>query len=154
MGANMEAKVEDRKCSYLANMFRVCIDSYKEDICGRAYSPLCEEEIPFADSSDLLVKMDRLFDRIGYPQAFHEKRSFDTERDTTNAYRGIPKLVRDVQSILQQTGSCYTYDIAVESRRNASWQGIVYNSEGGEIGRFSGEVQLLAMLAKLKVKNE
>lgn len=141
--------MEDRKRSYFTNMFRICIDSYEEDIRGRAYSLLCEDEIPFIGCSNLLVKMDRLFDRIGYPQAFHDKRSFDKERNEANAYRGIPKPVRDAQSILQQTGTCYTYDVAVESRRNASWQGIVFDSEGKEQGRFNGEVELLAMLAKL-----
>lgn len=141
--------MENRKRFYFVNMFRVCIDSYQGDISGRAYSPLCEKEISFAGIGELLLKMDQLFDRIGYPQAFQNKRSFGKNPNVPNAYRGIPKSVRDTDSIMQQMGRRCTYDITVESRRNTSWQGIIYDSEGTEQGRFNGEVEMLAKLAEL-----
>lgn len=145
MGANME----DRERCFCANMFRVCVDSYREDIGGRAYSPLCEEEISFSGIGELLLKMDRLFDQIGYPQAFQHKRSFDGEKGHTNAYRGIPQIVKDTDSILLQIGQHSTYDIAVESRRNTSWQGIIYDLNGVKQGKFDGEVEMLAKLIDL-----
>lgn len=141
--------MEDREQNFLANMFRVCIDSYQEDISGRAYSPLCEEDISFVGIGELLLKMDRLFDYMGYPQAFQNKRSFEEAPEYMNAYRGIPQNVRGIDSILQQKGRHATYDISVESRRNTSWQGIIYNMDGTEQGEFSGEVELLAKLMEL-----
>lgn len=144
--------MEDRKRFYSSNMFRVCIDTYRTDIRGRAYSPLYEGEIKFHGIGQLLVKMDKLFDRIGYPQAFQNKRSFGGERNTGNAYRGVPENVRDTEDILRQMGEHCTYDVAVESRRNTSWQGIIFDSEGNEQGRFDGEVELLAKLIELAEK--
>lgn len=141
--------MEDRKRFYFPNMFRVCIDFNQGDVRGRAYTPLCEDEIVFTGIGELLLKIDRLFDAIGYPQAFQNKRSFDGGQETGNAYKGIPKSVRDPESIWQQMGLCCTYDIAVESRRNTSWQGVIYDSDGAEQGRFNGEVELMAQLVQL-----
>lgn len=134
---------------YSVNMFRVCIDIYAEDICGKVYSPMSVEDITFQGIGELLLKMDRLFDSIGYPQAFQNKRSFDEHDTSGNAYRGIPKAVRDVETILDKEGQCCTYDIEVISRRNTSWQGVVYTMEGVEQSRFDGEVELLENLTKL-----
>lgn len=131
------------------NMFRVCIDTCAGDISGYAHSPLCEEEIVFTGIGELLLKMDKLFDSVGYPQGFQDKRSFENEKRGDNAYRGIPRAVRQTENILEQIGGCCTFDIMVESRRNTSWQGAIYDGEGCEHGRFNGEVELLEKLTVL-----
>ncbi len=141
--------MDKSKRFYSVNMFRVCIDAYQGDISGRIYSPMSVKEITFAEIGELLLKMDKLFDSIGYPQAFQNKRSFEDERQIDNAYRGIPKAVRDAESILDKSGECCTYDIQVISRRNTSWQGVIYGTDGAELGEFNGEVELLEQLTKL-----
>lgn len=137
---------------YSVNMFRVCIDTCQGDISGCAHSPICEREVAFTGIGELLLKMDKLFDSIGYPQAFQNKRSFEEGKNPENLYRGIPKPIRKNEDILEKRGLLCTYDIAVESRRNTSWQGIIYDVEGKEAGRFNGEVELLEQLAKLAEK--
>lgn len=134
---------------YPVNMFRVCIDTHKEDISGRVHSPICVEEIVFTGIGELLLKMDKLFDSIGYPQAFQNKRSFENREQLSNAYKGIPKAVREPEGILKQVGQCCTYDIAVVSRRNTSWQGIIYDVDGLEQGKFNCEVELMEKLTRL-----
>lgn len=142
--------MENNKKFYSANMFRVCIDAYKEDISGRLYSPLSTEEITFGGVGELLLKMDKLFDKVGYPQAFQNKRSFDGEQGVGNAYRGIPKVLRTGENIVAQTGAYSTYDVEVISRRNTSWQGVIYTADGERKGEFNGEVELLALFSTLK----
>ena len=141
--------MENSKKFYSANMFRVCIDAYKEDISGRLYSPLSTEEITFGGVGELLLKMDKLFDKVGYPQAFQNKRSFDGAQDIGNAYRGIPKVLRTGEDIMAQVGEYSTYDVEVTSRRNTSWQGVIYTAEGVRKGEFNGEVELLALFGQL-----
>lgn len=141
--------MENSKKFYSANMFRVCIDAYKEDISGRLYSPLSTEEITFGGVGELLLKMDKLFDKVGYPQAFQNKRSFDGVQDIGNAYRGIPKVLRTGEDIMAQVGEYSTYDVEVTSRRNTSWQGVIYTAEGVRKGEFNGEVELLALFGQL-----
>lgn len=151
-GKGIMRQMENRKSFYSANRFRVCIDSYREDISGRVYSPLCEEEIAFQGIGELLLKMDRLFDRMGYPQAFQNKRSFEHKTETENLYRGIPQTVQDTESIRRQAGRHYTCDIEVESRRNTSWQGEILAVDGSALGKFDGEVELLEKLTELTEK--
>lgn len=141
--------MENNKRFYSVNMFRVCIDTYQEDISGSVYSPLSVDEIAFTGIGELLLKMDKLFDAIGYPQAFQDKRSFEGGKKLGNSYKGIPKAVRSVDSILDKTGESCTYDIEVVSRRNTSWQGVIYDVNGNEQGKFNGEVQLLEKLTEL-----
>lgn len=134
---------------YSVNMFRVCMDACGDYINGNAHSPMCKEKIAFSGIGELLLKMDKLFDSIGYPQAFQNKRSFEDGKGIDNTYRGIPKPVRMPEEILGEYGQVCTYDIEVISRRNTSWQGIIYDVDGTEKTRFDGEMQLLEKLAEL-----
>ena len=69
---------------YPPNSFRVCIDELNNDIIGNIYSPLIEEVIGFRGVEQLLVKMDKLFDAKGYPQAFQDKRTFEMNSERNN----------------------------------------------------------------------
>lgn len=146
--------MEQSKSTYSVNMFRICIDVCGEYISGSAHSPLCREEIAFTGIGELLLKMDKLFDSIGYPQAFQNKRSFEEIKSADNAYRGIPKPIRTAEEILEKCGELCTYDIEVISRRNTSWQGIIYDTDGAEKARFDGDVKLLEKLAEFAKQKE
>lgn len=134
---------------YPVNMFRVCIEENENKISGHVFSPMSMDVISFSDMAELLLKMDKLFDKVGYPQAFQTKRSFADEKENSNAYRGIPDPVRDKSTILTEHGAKATYDVIVTSRRNTSWQGEVYGIDNERKGDFNGEVELLALLTAL-----
>lgn len=131
------------------NAFRVCVDLIEEDISGRIYSPLSEKMIPFAGIGEILVKMDELFDCCGYPQAFQNKRSFDTVKEQKNLYRGLPEKLQNTEDILSHYGKEGTFDLLVKSRQNASWQGVLYDDEGNVLKEFDGEIGLLSILMEL-----
>ena len=133
---------------YPPNAFRICADKIEEDVEGRVFCPLCKEDIHFSGMGELLVKMDELFDAVGYPQAYQDKRSFDRGKGRANAYRGIPQGIRKPEKIISQAGDCITLDIVVTSRRNASWQGEIYDVESRFLGGFSGEIELLENIIK------
>lgn len=137
---------EENNC-YPVNGIRVCIDKSENIIEGRAFSPLKEGCIAFCGVEELLLKIDRVFDENGYPQAFQEKRSFREGAGKQAGYRGIPHPVAEEKTIVGQQGEKATYDIVVDSRRNTSWQGSVYGADGCRIGDFSGELELLKYLA-------
>ena len=134
---------------YPLNAFRICGDRINDDVEGRVFSPLKSDVIRFSGMADLLVKMDELFDRVGYPQAFQDKRSFDSGKEQGNLYRGMPKTEHDDEKILRQAGREGTFDIIVKSRQNTSWQGALYNKEGILLKEFNGEVELLAGMIEL-----
>lgn len=133
---------------YPLNAFRICADVIGDDVEGRVFSPLKAESIPFRGMGELLVKMDELFDRVGYPQAFQDKRSFDKDKERVNLYRGIPEGELKPADIIRETGKVRTFDVVVNSRKNTSWQGCVQTDDGTVLGDFDGEIALLAIILK------
>lgn len=133
---------------YPLNAFRICADAIGDDVEGRVFSPLKAESISFRGMGELLVKMDELFDRVGYPQAFQDKRSFDKDKERVNLYRGIPEGELKPADIIRESGKVRTFDVVVNSRKNTSWQGCVQTDDGTVLGDFDGEIALLAIILK------
>ena len=86
------------------------------------------------------------FDKYGYPQAFVNGRSFDEGGLEGNRYRGMPESVRMDEEILAYRGKYATCDIVVESRRNATWQGIVGDSYGNVLDKFECVLDIMKIL--------
>ena len=133
---------------YPLNAFRICADKVDDDVEGRVFSPLKAESITFSGMGNMLVKMDELFDKVGYPQAFQDKRSFDEGKERANLYRGIPDGELLPEIILAQAGQHKTFDVLVSSRKNTSWQGELYDVDGTFLNSFDGEIELLSSIVK------
>lgn len=140
--------MEFSKNYYPLNAFRICADKIEGDVGGRIFCPLNDEGIQFCGMTELLVMMDEMFDRAGYPQAFQDKRSFEQMKERRNLYRGIPKSVMAPSSIVIQKGKHTTFDVLVHSRKNTSWQGEIYDEDGNFLADFDGEIQLMAAIEK------
>lgn len=130
---------------YPANGFRICVDTEEQDMAGRIYSLLVPEVITYSGWNELFLKMDAVFDQVGYPQAFQEKRSF-TGGTKAASYQGSPKLLQPYETVTHERGLLWTVDVVVISRRDTSWQGIVYDLDRQEIGQFDGELGLMKIL--------
>ncbi len=137
---------EERKPQYGPDCFRFCMDSREKDIAGRVYTPLSESVLQIGSIGELLLKMDRLFNENGYPQAFQEKRTFGVQRREHNTYRGIPPVKRNYADIVQERGRLKTVDIMVYSRRNTTWQGCIALWGTEKKARFKGELELMKTL--------
>ncbi len=135
------------KRSFPLNGLRVCIDSMTDgEISGFFYSPLDKEAHEAHGFEDFVLKADQLFDKYGYPQAYVTGRSFQQELPDGNHYRGMPEAVRTDEEILSFRGKHATCDILVESRKKASWQGVVGDGHGKMIGRFEGVLDIAKII--------
>ena len=130
---------------YPANGFRICVDTEEQDMAGRIYSLLVPEVITYSGWNELFLKMDAVFDQVVYPQAFQEKRSF-TGGTKAASYQGSPKLLQPYEAVTHERGLLWTVDVVVISRRDTSWQGIVYDLDRQELGQFDGELGLMKIL--------
>ena len=45
-----------------------------------------------------------------------------------------------------QKGKCRTVDVNIVTRYHSSWQGIMYDEDGKQMGMFSSDLQLLRLL--------
>ena len=149
---NLAKEKKDNRI-YPINGVRICIDREGETLAGRAYSKMTEAEIKFKSSSQMLLKVDSLFDQCGYPQRFMEARSFRKNAVTASRFQAPKPVVSDAE-ILEKRGKCCTVDVIVQSRRKAGWQGIVCRMDGRMIDRFESELELLKLLAKAVEKQQ
>lgn len=127
------------------NGVRICINEKKPAILGQAFSPLSETAIDFSDIGQLMISLDALFDKAGYPQSFQDKRSFG-ESEGGNRYKGRPAPKTSGDVILSKSGLVATFDLIIDSRRDSSWQGTVYQSDGTPLGSFVGDMDLLKLI--------
>ncbi len=65
---------------YPANGFRICVDTEEQDMAGRIYSLLAPEVITYSGWNELFLKMDAVFDQVGYPQAFRKSGALQAGR--------------------------------------------------------------------------
>ncbi len=141
----MEAQLKDRKI-FPINLVRICIDVYQNaEISGRMYSKMQAEEIVFHSCSELLLKVDRMFDENGFPQAFQQKRTFK-DRGTCKCYSGMPAEHMSDENIDKQCGETATFDLVVQTRCRTGWQGILWKTDATEGGRFGSEMELLKII--------
>ena len=129
------------------NMIRLCVDGYSEDLTGRAYSKLLLVPLFFSGCVGVLLSMDELFDRVGYPQAFQARRSFHSLGKLKGSIH-IPSRVMDDEEMEKQSGSRRTFDIVVQSRRQSSWQGILMDPGRTSVKKFHSEMELLKCICR------
>ena len=129
------------------NMMRLCIDGYRDDLSGRVYSKLMLVPLLFSGCGGILLSMDDLFDRIGYPQAFQVRRTFQSPEKLKGSIH-IPDQVMKDEEIDKQSGDCRTFDIIVQSRRQSGWQGILMDPQRTSVRKFRSEMELLDCICR------
>lgn len=139
----------DKKITYFSpSTLRICVDKVRGlEIEGRIYCRMIKEPLYFSDCTEILLKADRLFDEMKFPQSFQEKRSFNESVNTNyTGARVQPVLMISSEEMERKKGIERTLDIVVKSRKHTSWQGFVRNEKGEICGSFEGEVELLKYL--------
>ena len=139
----------DKKAEYTASTLRICIDEMKRsdyNITGSICGIAVEKEIPFCGSSEFLVWIDRLLDRIGRPQPSRKSRSFRENQGEITSYQQKPKLYHSPEEIVEKKGKLKTCDATFVSRLRSSWQGFVKDDEGRLIGHFESDLEFIALL--------
>lgn len=141
-----------KKRGFPPNAIRLCIDEYNGELQGRIYSRMNEKPLFFENCGELLVRVDKLFDQCGYPQAFEDKKDFQGKR-VLGQYLP-PNLVMEDEEIYRSRGKIHTVDIFIRSRKNASWQGSILCGDGSPPERFDSEMELLECVIKSIVSDQ
>lgn len=150
------------------NLVNICIDkNHSGELTGRFYNRYSREPIFFDDVNDLLIQMDRLMDRIDFPQAAMKDRRFAAKSKgsfPTSSRSGSLKPgqgrrdrrcvrndrrdaeVKTTDEILNETGKRATFLVNVQYRQNATWQGKVLWAETGESCHFRSALELLKLM--------
>lgn len=123
------------------NLVVVCIDTKEES--GRMYHRYSEAPVVFHQFAELILRMEELYDRLGYPQAALEIRQFDGG----NPPPKVPmEPVVSPEKLTARRGDLATFLVHVKWRQMATWQGEALWIEHNAKDFFGSELDLLKIL--------
>ena len=126
-------------------LFRVCIHGTAGNN-GVVYTRRLKEPFAFADLGDLLLKVERVLEVQDYPQAIQELRTFLPKDRPERSSGELPADGMPREEVERAAGEKLTFDLQIISRRNATWQGMLYWSVGTK-EQFGNDLGFLALVA-------
>lgn len=115
----------------------ICIDSYQDMVfSGRFYNPFLKKERNFQSLMQLLLQMEDLLDKMGFPQPFSTKRAFAP----------IERPAISGQESQAYRGKLATFSVQILFRQKASWQGRVTWMETDREESFRSVLELLFLM--------
>lgn len=141
----------DIKKRYAPNLVVLMIDTRTErDFAGRVLHLYEEEAEPFASGSDLVIRLDELYDEWKYPQRSTSQRYFKEslsgQAKGTDTHLNNRDKKRTIDELYEARGEIATFMLQVEYRQNSSWQGHVIRLETGEAKSFQSVLELMRMI--------
>ena len=108
------------------NMIHVCIDQYDHfQMKGCAYNNTLESPVEFSDIHEIILRFEEVFNKNGNPLSSYSSRSF-VKQEEPGRYQNKPEVLYDYDVIAQHRGKIVDFDIVVQSRRPATWQGVLF----------------------------
>ena len=116
----------------------VCVDAYPNRVLqGRLQSAAWVGEMPFVSLMDFFKQVEHLLDEQLPPQAFTTMRRFGPVVKPEKTHGEVEQSA---------SGKLATFYVRILFRQNASWQGTVLWSEGGQEERFRSALELALLL--------
>ena len=127
------------------NLVNICVDEIaQEEMKGRLYHCYKKEATNFKNVVELLDEMEKLYDKLHFPEASTKSRSFLKEK-ASQQRETIPKAV-EPKTVLEQKGTKGTFLVCVQYRQNATWQGEIVLMESEESYEFSSALDLVKII--------
>ncbi len=129
-----------------ANLVRVCVARKgTAGFEGCYYHRYSERAVEFISPDDLVQRMDRMFDELGYPQRTVQPRSFGTQPQ--EAKRREPGMEqKQINDLETQKGELATFVVHVMYRQNATWQGNILWAEADKECNFRSALEMIKLI--------
>ncbi|MGI5897412.1 MAG: hypothetical protein ACOX6U_10780 [Oscillospiraceae bacterium] len=128
----------------MATRLSVVISKYENyEICGFINSPFFQYSVPFRNTLDLLLKMNKMYDTLNFPQASFEYRSFYSKKGREL----VPELEDIKMSEISQNESPQAkFIVHVQFRQNATWQGTIQWVDAEKTQHFRSTLEMLRLM--------
>lgn len=124
----------------------VCIDRRSgRRITGRMYHRHSVGAIPFFSEEQIVYLMEELFDRLQFPHASTNERSFLEEKKPAIPAIRQENVMKDGE-LLSKRGDLGTFIIRVRHRQNSSWQGAVTWMEADRTVEFRSVWEMVKLI--------
>ena len=136
---------------YAPNLVALLVDARTErDITGRLLHLYAQEAVSFAGGSDMVIRLDELYDEWKYPQRATAQRYFKEAKDAqakrSDTHLNDRDKVRTIDELYEARGEMATFILQVEYRQNSSWQGHVIWVEKEQMRPFQSVLELMRMI--------
>lgn len=130
---------------FAPNLIVNCIDGIEQgSFFGRIYHSYSDEPCNYTDIKEMLLILDRFFDKIQFPAASTESRTF-FKLNRKSGRKERVKLMQD-QQVLNRRGGQATFIIQVQYRQNATWQGKIVWAEENKTQHFRSALELVKLM--------
>lgn len=131
----------------------LCINSRSENsIGGEFFHSYSRESIPFQDLQEAVLKIDRFYEKLGFPQRGNKERRFSGASGDVRREEMI-KVMND-EELLKKHGDYGTFIVRVQHCQNCSWQGQVVWVDKKETLYFRSALELIKMIDAAVNANE
>lgn len=147
-----------------AGMAVVCMDGFCEyDWNGRLYVRSRQEPFVFHGTLELLETLEQFYDRMDYPQASVNDRSFGSAARNKNgrrtgefqeARKPERKVVLSREQIEENRGKKATFFVRIQYRQRATWQGQITWVEQQKRAEFRSTLELLKIMDRTEDSGE
>lgn len=128
------------------NLCTLCVDAWAGgNSTGRLYNYYSTEPRSFVSQYDALRQIDDLCDRLNYPQAAEQPRSF-VRTATVPVQRKKVEKCMSKDKLLEPRGKMATFVVHVMYRQNATWQGSVTWAEKDQKANFRSALELIKLM--------
>lgn len=129
------------------NLVCICVDNAPDNkMESRLYHYYAEEPETVKDMMQLLRSLEQFYDKIDFPQAAEQLRSFVGNAKESRKRKKVPKPVTGREFLMQQSGTRATFFLHVQYRQNATWQGQIMWKERNKTLEFRSALELLVLL--------
>lgn len=130
---------------HVPNLISICIDSIVDgEMSGEIYHCYSREAVAFSNIIRMIEAAEAFFDRIRFPEASTQMRSFEKKEHVVEAK---PEKVCTSEEILEKRGKAGTFLLNVRYRQNSSWQGKLQWVEGNTTYQFASVLELIKILS-------
>lgn len=139
----------DKPVTAMSNIVKIYIFSSENlELSGYLYSDYFEASCEFKTAWEMVDILERLYNRLSFPQAGFEFRSFE-DKGSKNARTevGLVSNTRhDQNEAAAEQSSNATFVVRVQFRQNATWQGTVDWLDGKKTKHFRSTLELLKLM--------
>ena len=101
----------------------LCIRESRSDAMrGELYHSYSTASIPFENAQQMVLEMEKLYDRLNFPHPGTNERSFTKPHKNGEHITEKDKIMKD-EELLSKHGDLGTFIVRVQHRQNSSWQG-------------------------------
>lgn len=134
------------------NDIKICVQKLEGlEPAGLICHCCLENPLPFRGMGDMILKIDRLCDSLGFPEASPARRTLRPEGGPSGEEEKGVRFYHEFREFGAMKGELFAVFLTLRYRQNVSWQGSVHFSGDAGVYQFRSVLELMGyMMEKIE----